>query len=396
MASRREIYAGFGSWKPAFMSSAVLNPTMNVLDTSDDGYAVQSATLDKDEWHDILRRFDDATLMQTWSYGAARWGRDNLRHVLLRENGEIVAAAQVVIRRVPLLDAGMSYVKAGPVWKLGGTQRLEILRRMLRALRDICEVRWNLLLRVFSADTEDGNGVIRSIFAEEGFERDLSFGTQRTAFINLSYSLEQLRNSLRPTWRRNLVLAERNGLAIKHGTSDEMFAVFAKLYTEMLDRKQVSGVVSVAHFQEMQKTLPATFKIRVMICEHQGEPIAGLAVPYLGNTAQNMLAATGYKGLHLRGSYLLHWKMLEWLKTQGCRWYDLDGINHSAYPGICQFKFGFAGKLGWEAEYVGRFESCSNPASRFSVKVGERLLGTYRLIESALRQSRPAAAEFSQ
>jgi lipid II:glycine glycyltransferase (peptidoglycan interpeptide bridge formation enzyme) len=65
-----------------------------------------------------------------------------------------------------------------------------------------------------------------------------------------------------------------------------------------------------------------------MISEHQGEPIAGLAVSYLGSPPQNLLAATGHKGLDLRGSYMVHWQMLGGLKAHYCRWYDLDDINY--------------------------------------------------------------------
>ena len=263
---------------------------------------------------------------------------------------------------------------------------------MLRALRDIYEVRRGLALRIFPPGTEDGSGLIRSIFKQEGLRHNLSIGVPQTAFIDLSYSLEQLRSSLKPTWRRNLVLAERNNLALKHGTSDTFFEAFAKLYREMLDRKNVVRVVGISYFKEMQRTLPEALKLRVMICEHQGEPIAGLVVPYLGSTAQNLLAATGTKGLALRGSYLLHWRMLEWLKAHGCRWYDLDAINHKDYPGISQFKTGFAGKLGWETEYLGQFDSCSNVPSQLFVTAGDWLLRVYLAARVALTRrttSRP-------
>jgi lipid II:glycine glycyltransferase (peptidoglycan interpeptide bridge formation enzyme) len=367
------------------MSSTILTVASSLVDSSASDYTVETAKLDKDRWHDIIQRFDDASLMQTWSYSAARWGEGNLSHVLVKRNNEIVAAAQVVIKKVPLIGAGLAHVKWGPLWQLHGRQKsFQTLRRMLQALRNVYELRRGLLLRIFPAGTEDGTGVIRSIFTEEGLKRDLSIGTPTSAFIDLSHSLEELRRSLRPTWRRNLVLAERNKLTIQQGTSDELLEIFTKLYIEMLHRKKVTGVVSIANFREMQKSLPEPLKIRVMICEHQGEPIAGLAVPHLGNTAQNLLAATGHKGLDLRGSYLLHWRMLEWLKEHGCRWYDLDGVNHKAYPGISQFKLGFAGALGWEAEYLGQYESCTNYMSRLPVKLGENLLRTYGAVESAI------------
>lgn len=363
------------------MSFTFLTESGNIIDTSANLCAVEIDRVDEHAWHCILGMFEDANLAQTWSYGAARWGGGNLSHILLKRDGEIVAAAQAVIRRVPLVGAGMAYVKCGPLWQRRGKPRdLEMLRQVLRALREFYIRRCGLLLRIFPAPTTEDIGAMRSIFKKEGFERDFSIGTPRTVFMDLSHSLEDLRSSLKPTWRRNLVLAERNNLFIKHGVSDELFDSFVTLYRQMLGRKRIVGVVRIDYFKEMQRTLPEALKMRVMICEHQGEAIAGLVVPYIGNTAQNVLAATGDRGLDLRGSYLLHWRMLEWLKAQGCRWYDLDAVNHAFYPGISQFKMGFAGRLGCEAERVGRFEYCASTPSRLSIRAGEQLRATCRAL----------------
>jgi lipid II:glycine glycyltransferase (peptidoglycan interpeptide bridge formation enzyme) len=367
------------------MSSTVVNETA-VLSIPDDFYTVETGPFDHQQWNDILLHFDDANLMQAWSYGAARWGEDNLSHVVLRKNGEIVSAAQVVTKKVPVLGSGLSHIKRGPLWQARGKERdPEVLRQMIRSLREIYSVQRGMLLRIFPACVKNLE-VIRTIFDEESFDRNLTIGVPKTVFLDLSYSLEELRGSLKSTWRRNLVLAERHNMIIRHGTSDELFAAFAKLYTELLDRKQIDGVVNINHYQEMQRVLPESLKMRVMLCEYNGEYVAGIVVPYLGKIAQNMLAATGDKGLALRGSYLLQWHMLEWLKEHGCRWYDLDAVNHELYPGISQFKMGFAGKLGWEVEYPGQFESCTNTVSQSSVRVGEWLLKTYGETQVALKQ----------
>jgi lipid II:glycine glycyltransferase (peptidoglycan interpeptide bridge formation enzyme) len=348
-------------------------------------YTTEIDHVTEHEWNSILQRFDDANLIQTWSYGAVRWGASNLSHVVLKRDGEIVAAAQVIITKVPVMGAGLAYIKMGPVWRLRNTAReLATLRHMLSALRQIYAVRRGLLLKVSPPGTEDGTGDIRALFSQEGFTRDLSIGIPRTAFIDLSHSMDDLRSSLKPTWRRNLVLAERNDLRIVEAASDELFDVFVALYKQMLKRKSITGTVDIHHFQQIQKQLPEALKMRVLICEHQGEPVAGLVVPLLGQTAPNLLAATGDRGLELRASYLLHWRMLAWLKKQDYRWYDLDALNHETYPGISQFKLGFAGRLGWEAEYLGRFAYCTNTVSRLSVAIGERLKNTYRALEVAV------------
>ena len=335
---------------------------------SDDLYTVEIDRIDQSRWNDVLLRFDDANLIQTWSYGSRRWGRKNLSHVVIRKNGEILSAAQVVTKTIPFLGAGIAYVKSGPLWQLRGERRdPEILRQILRELRRIYVERRGLLLRIFPADTEDGTGALPALYEEEGFTRNLKRSPSRTAIIDLSYPLQELRRSLRPTWRRNLVLAERNDLRIVRGTASKLFDVFAGLYREMLHRKRRVSSVSIDRFIEIQKDLPEALKLQVMLCEYRGEAVAGLAAACFGNTALNVLSATGEKGLRLRASYFLQWGLLQWLKEQSCRWYDLDLIDQQAYPGMTQFKLGFAGRLGSTPEYLGPFESCARAVSQVSV-----------------------------
>ncbi len=328
--------------------------------------------ISREEWDSTVAQFDDATLMQTWSYGAARWGDRNLSYLRLKRDGQTVAAAQVIIRRIPFLNSGLAYIKAGPMWRrreMPADQ--DALRQVLAALRSEYEVKRGLFLRVFPFDTHHSAPHLRNTYQHEGFTRDFSIGRPRTVYVDLAHSLEELRLGMKPTWRRNLVLAERNELTIDHGTGMDLFGVFEKLYREMLRRKNIVGVVGIHYYRAMQQTLPEPFKLRIMICSHQGCPVAGLAVPCLGNTVQNLLAATGDQGLQLRASYLLHWRMLEWAKANGFRWYDLD-VTGDAYHGISQFKTGLAGRLGWESEYAGQFHTCENLISYVSVMTAER------------------------
>ena len=222
-----------------------------------ESYTEEVNRVDEQQWNSILERFDDANLMQTWSYASARWGQGHLSHVLLRENSEIVAAAQVVTNTMPFLGAGVSRVRGGPIWRLRNRETdPEILRQMLRALRRIFVNHGGLMLEIFPSGVADSTGAIRLLFEEEGFTFDLTAGVQLTALIDLSHSLEDLRRSLRPSWRRNLVLAERNTFTIQQGSSDELFEAVGKLYVEGLRRRRLTAVVSLAQLKKIQKNLP--------------------------------------------------------------------------------------------------------------------------------------------
>jgi lipid II:glycine glycyltransferase (peptidoglycan interpeptide bridge formation enzyme) len=259
---------------------------------------------------------------------------------------------------------------------------------MLRTLRDIYAVRQGLLLRVFPNDFEDGTGVMRSILAEEGFGKDQSVGWRGTALIDLSYSLDELRKSLKRQWKQNLKMAERNQLEIIEGVDDDLAEVFLRLYREMRRRKDSPQIPNVAYFRDVQRDLPDPLKMSILICKHLGDPVAGLVVSPMGFRALAMFAATGDKGLDLRGSYLLQWRMLEALKAKNVRWYNLGGINHKAYPGTSQFKAGLAGELGWEVEYVGQFQACESTINNLLVKMGEQLRATYGVVKWRVSRGR--------
>ena len=74
------------------------------------GFSVDVDSVDKAGWHDVLDRFSDANIYQAWSYEAMRRDERGMSHLLLRRNGEAVAAAQVKIVKVPFLKVGVAYV----------------------------------------------------------------------------------------------------------------------------------------------------------------------------------------------------------------------------------------------------------------------------------------------
>ncbi|MEJ2008413.1 MAG: peptidoglycan bridge formation glycyltransferase FemA/FemB family protein [Acidobacteriota bacterium] len=326
-----------------------------------DNYSVEAESVRLDDWNEILQRFDDSSLMQTWSYGSIRWGEKNLSHVVLRKSGKIVAASQAIIINVPFLPAGLAYVKCGPCWQLKGERRdLGAFRQMLRSLYQIYVIKRGLLLRIFPNAVEDATGTLRTILEEEGFQEDLHGSLQRTVLLDLSHPLNELRHSLKGTWRRNLVLSERNSLTVTHGVGDDLFQELMILYEEMKARKKWEEVADAKYFQQVQRNLPAPLKMMCMICRRDGVPVSGAAVSKIGDTAVLLLSATGNRGLTLRSSYFLQWQVLKWLKSSNVSWYDLFGINKKTHPGTYQFKSGLAGRLGLESSYVGAFQA-GNP-----------------------------------
>jgi lipid II:glycine glycyltransferase (peptidoglycan interpeptide bridge formation enzyme) len=324
----------------------------------------------QDRWHSITGQFRDVSIYQTWAYGAVRFGSNNLSHIVLQRDSAVVAAAQVAIKKVPVIGAGVAYVRRGPLWKMRDSKGASRnLTEMLKAMREEYVIRRGLLLRVVPNQIDFAQDDLRSIFESNGYRWTES--DERTLFLDLSQSTQALHSNMSKGWRRNLNKAEGQSLEIVQGTDRHLFESVYRLYQEMLSRKQFVPGIDIDEYRELQERLPDDLKMQIMVCCFEGKAVAGLIGSAIGEVGIYLIGATGDRALELGGSYLLHIKMIDYLRGRGCRYYNLNGINPERNPGGYQFKSGLCGKKGLDIRFPGVFEACHSPASRLSVRVGE-------------------------
>lgn len=332
-------------------------------------YGVEFDNVSRDEWDCLLQQFDDANIYQTWTYGSVRWGERNLSHQVVKKNDEVIAIAQVAIKKVPILGLGIAYIPWGPLWrKKGNPIDPKNLQYGISSLKDEYAIKRGLLLRVGPNVVEQkGNGV-ENLYGEEEFSIKSSGRKYRTRVVDLTPTIENLRKNLHQTWRRKLNQAEKNDLEVIDGYSDELYSIFLSLQSELLERKRYTPGVSYQEFRKIQTDLPEHLKMKIIVCKSEGEPMAAVVFSGIGDTGIFLFGATGEKGMKTNGSYLLHWRAMQWLKEKGCRWYDLGGINPEINPGVYQFK---AGMGGMDVCHIGPYEVCKRPLSSLLVGWGE-------------------------
>src|SRR5262245_50767582 len=85
-----------------------------------DGIQISTRLRTSEEWRQILNTFEDASVYQTSAYGEATWNRRELSHFTVEQDAQIVAAAQVRVVKVPLINRGVAYVRWGPVFRRSG------------------------------------------------------------------------------------------------------------------------------------------------------------------------------------------------------------------------------------------------------------------------------------
>jgi len=332
-------------------------------------YSIEVDKISKEAWSQALLTFDDGNIYQTWSYGAIRWGRENLSHLIVKNNETVVAMAQVAIKALPVLQRGIAYIPWGPVWrKKGNNAGQNIMETLLQAINEEYAQKRKLLVRIAPQDTIEENEWLEQALSSEGY--CFKARPYKTIFVNLSNPMEHLLSASSRRWKRALKTAEQKDLKIVQGTEDNLYQAFSTLYEEMVGRKHFNPAIDINEFRQIQQDLPEEMKMKIMICHFKEKAVAALIASCIGLRGIGLLGATGTAGLNLGGFHLLNWKMMEWMKSNGATCYDFGGYDPQSNPGTASFKESIDGKI---VNHVGVFELSKSKLSSWVVERGEKL-----------------------
>jgi len=360
------------------------------------GYSAEVDLVNEQTWSQLLLDFDDANIYQTWAYAEVMSHTNNMSQLVLKKQGEIVAIAQVRIARLPVINLGIAYVFWGPIWRRRGRETdEETFRQAIRALRAEYASKRGLTLRVFPLLFDLHAPSFLKILEEEGFSSAGSEQRGRTILMDLSPSIEELRAGTNSHWKREMKVAERGSLEVTESSDDVQFEAFVAIYREMVSRKQFVESNDINKFRLIQSKLPEPLKMKVLLCRSHEDVCAGLVCSSIGKTAVYLFGATSNVGMKSRGSYLLQWRLIEQLKQEGTRIYDLNGINPVKNPGTHKFKCDLAGKHGTDTHFLGRFDAHGSLFSRLCVQAGDHFRTKQRSLRAFVKAMRTARTRSS-
>jgi hypothetical protein len=307
------------------------------------------------------------------------WGEDCLSHIVLRKRDEAVGLAQVAVVKAPLIRAGTALVFWGPLWRRRDREiRPEVFSLLIDTLRDEYVEKRGMLLRVIPNELNRDKDRVRAVLENAGYQSKGRF--YKTYLLDITHSPDYLRKQLKQKWRNCLNRAESEELTIAEGTGPEIYNTFHEIFREMQKRKQFNDIsIDPGTFLEIQKDLPPELKARIFVCKKLNDPLAGAVISVMGDTAILLLAASNDRGRKVMASYLLQWRLIEWLQMKGFRFYDMGGVSPS-HPQVNHFKAGLGGEA---VSHSGLFEQCSNPASALF----DRSLGIMKTFKNRLKNT---------
>ena len=321
-------------------------------------------------FNDFLARHPKGHVLQTWEWGEikSRTGWKPWR-LILEDNGEIVAAASVLERRLPGLQIPIFYASRGPVldW-----QDEALFDAVLREIRQLAKQRGAIFLKV-DPDIPSTAGTLREYLLRRGFrsaESKKGFeGVQPKYVFRLDISPDEdtLLAQMHQKTRYNVRLAQKKGVVIRRGTRNDL-PEFYRVLKETTERDKFL-VRAYSYFEDMYDTLVPAGLAELFIGEYQGQIVAGTLAFVIGQKAWYIYGASSNAHRNVMPNYLIQWEMIRWAKAQGCTIYDFRGVPGPSqlsedYPlyGLYRFKKGFNGDY---TEFIGEWDLVYRPVLYF-------------------------------
>lgn len=297
-----------------------------------------------EEWTETISAFNDLSLMQTWEYAEAKaqaspWKVDRAIFV---KAGNVIGAAQAMVRRVPWSRNGLVWISRGPLWRREENARAAEGLAMLDALRKYWVDERGMYLRILPTFLEAE--VPANSFAEIGYRGADRAITWSSAVVDLTQTRETLRGRLQQKWRNCLNKAEREGIVIESGTAENLFREMLVEYRQMLADKSFASVITPILLTRLQSSLPEERQLWSLVARQGEQRLGAILVARYGKASEYFVGAVNDSGRALNAGQLLLWQALCQMKDMGFESFDVGGTDSTRTPkGVLHFKNGIGG-----------------------------------------------------
>ncbi len=310
-------------------------------------------------WDAFVERHPRGHLLQTSAWGDLKtaFGWQAVRFALSQE-GQIVAGAQVLLRRWPL--GRLAYVPFGPLLDWGAdtprTLFLEDLRRALTAYKvDFVKFEPGFdvpaeALRAWQPSpqtVQPPNTLILTLDDEDSILKRMNQGT-----------------------RRNIRKADKQGVTIREATAEDVPSFNAMLGAT--GDRQAFGVHAPDYYEKAYALFVPGGRAALLMASAEGQDLAGVFVFRCGPRAWYLYGASRDAQREKRAAFGAQWAGVRWALAHGCTSYDMVGVP-DADPATLEAEFeqrseGLWGvyrfKRGWGGEVrrtVGAWDDVYHP-----------------------------------
>lgn len=334
--------------------------------------------MDSANWNQLIANLPRPHLLQTSQWAKAKepfgW---TAHYKTWEENGQVVAAAQMLQRSIPLpmgRSVCMLYVPKGPLldW-----DNAAIRTRVLSDLRAFASELGAFFVKIdpdlaygyglpgqpSEKPNPVGNELVGELRSAGWRYSNEQVQMHNTMLIDVNKSEEQLLAGMKQKARYNLRLAEKKGVVVRRGTPAD-FPDFYKMYAETSVR---DGFVirSEEYYRAVWEEFYEAGMLVPLLAEVEGQPVAGLMLFIFGEQSWYLYGMSRDLYRDWMPNYLLQWDAIKASQAAGCKTYDLwgapDDFNESdPMWGVYRFKLGLG---AYEARHIGAWDLPLQPVT---------------------------------
>ncbi|MBC7459212.1 peptidoglycan bridge formation glycyltransferase FemA/FemB family protein [Candidatus Saccharibacteria bacterium] len=298
---------------------------------------------DKEQWDEFILEHKGHPL-QLWGWGQVKaghgWVAERIFAVDSENNDEIIGAAQVLVRRLPLPFRSFSYIPRGPIVDAAHSNEfLDAIAYLVK--RDHKSVALSVEPHDFTFDLPKGwKKSANTILSPE------------TILLDLKKSESDLLADMAKKTRQYIRKSAAEGIIIKQVRTKDELEECLHIYRQTADRAkfnlhQSQYYLDVFHLMGDHSPVFAAYL--------DGKPIAFLWMAISADVGYELYGGMNEDGQQLRANYALKWHVIRKLREWGITEYDFGGL---VVGGVSVFKQGWSSV---ETSFAGTYEVALSP-----------------------------------
>lgn len=331
------------------------------------------------QWDVFLNTLPNAHLLQTsgWAGLKRSYGWDAARVGLTDMQGNLVAGAQLLFRRLPFRLGTMAYLPFGPVIT-HHDQRSDLWGAIHTIAKEhrAAFLKWEPgILRAGEAPPNYAHMQFRP--------SPQTVQPPRTILIDLADDETMLARMNQGT-RRKIRQSQKGEVHYYEGSRADVETFTRMMHTT--GERNDFGVHEPAYYS-LAYDLFVPEHAALFLAEHEGDPLAGIMVFAKGDTAWYLYGASSNIKRNLMAAYGVQWRAIQWARARGCTLYDLWGIpdedeaaleaqfesREDGLWGVYGFKRGWGGRV---ARSEGVYDRVYNPLVYAAYRLAVRRMKT--------------------
>ena len=272
------------------------------------------------EWDAFVATITRRILQTTnWARLKSRFGWTSER-IWVRQDGRLVAGAQVLFRAAALGMVRVGYIPHGPLVDWQDDEQVAVLLNQLDFAAYSHRaglVKLEPLLWQSEMPAEEWRALCDRhglVIAADTIQ------PPRTLVVDLRPDEEQILLNMKQKTRYNVRLAERKEVTVREGSAADI-STFNGLMAITAERDRFG--VHEPRYYEAAYQLFAPEQAALFIAEYAGTPLAAIMVFAHGPRAAYLYGASSDEERQRMPAYALQWAAMRWAKARGCTEYDL-------------------------------------------------------------------------